>query len=89
MAQESRAFDGLKVIVPSASPIADTNSKGCSFCLSSEDTGFLFLHRKYNFIKLENKTAAQGKSSIVRYFHSISSLFKDQAGREYLFQCGS
>lgn len=90
MAQESRVFDGRKVITQSAWPVADRGNQGCFSFLSGEDTGcFFFFTRKCNLIKLENKTVAPGKASVVEYFHSISSLFKDHAEREYLFQCGS
>lgn len=92
MVQESRVFDGLKVITQSAWPVADRGNQGCVYFLSGEDTGcffFFFLTRKCNHIKPENKTVAPGKASVVEYFHSISSLFKDHAEREYLFQCGS
>lgn len=68
-------------------PIADKGSnQGCFFFLSGENTGYLFKHRN---ITLENKTAALGKASVVKYFQSIPSLFKDQPKREYLFQCAS
>lgn len=32
---------------------------------------------------------APGKASVVKYFHSVSSLFQDRAARGYLFQYGS
>lgn len=51
--------------------------------------GVLFFTWKWNFIKLENKTAAPGKVLEGSYFHSVFSLVKDPTEREYPAQCGS
>lgn len=73
----------MKCLAPSR------QSTEVTFPFAPAKTQGTFFTWKWNFIKLENKTAAPGKALEGSYFHSVFCLVKDPTEREIPAQCGS